>query len=65
MPLNKSHQGGYCSFQGLLVCLVYLLFKASLKVESSSFSSTFVAKIDFACWSGVTLLGGSDYGPGR
>lgn len=53
----------YCSFQGLQVCsFIYLLFKASVRVESSSFPSTFVAGTDLACQrAGVT----AEYQAGR
>lgn len=67
IPLNRSHQGGYCSSRGFqLFFMAYLLFKASLKTESSSLSSTFIASIGFArWWVAVTLLAGSGCGPGR
>lgn len=56
--LLQEPSRGSCSSQGLQVCLLHLfVVKASVRVESSSFSSTFVTGIYLACqWAGVTLL---------
>lgn len=64
---SKSHQGATALSRGFRPSFsIYMLFKARVRVEGSSFSSTFVAGIDLACWGAPgrksrTLLGCQEF----